>query len=125
MFKTTVSDGAAITVQSRKHTYNYAIDNSLPNPLEATYAALVGCAGVYALKASKKINKSINGVEIEGKLVVKPDNPAMPQKWITTVHFPDGWSTEEKSYIMKEIKNCAVKELILNGANIEFIDEII
>ncbi len=125
MYKTTLNNSSQIDVQSRKHTYGFSIDQSRPNPLEATYAALVGCAGVYALKAAKKINKSAEGLQIEGKLVVKPENPIIPQKWITTVQFPENWNNEEKSVVMKEIKNCAVKDLILHGADIEFIEEII
>ena len=64
MFNVTLSNDARIEVRAPRHSYVYATDGSLPNPLESTYAALAGCAGVYARKdaflaAPKK--KAANG----------------------------------------------------------------
>lgn len=123
MFKLEMSDSNQITVQTRKYTYNYSIDGSLANPLEATYAALAGCAGVYTLKAAKKMGKSAEGIQINCKSVIKPENPSLPTKWITEVTFPEGWNLEEKKIILSAIKNCAVKDLIQNGSNIDFVTE--
>lgn len=123
MFKLEMKDSNQIQVQSRKHNYTYSIDGSLANPLEATYAALAGCAGVYTLKSAKKMGKSVEGIEIHCKSLVKPENPSLPAKWITDVTFPPGWSHEEKSEILAAIKNCAVKELIQKGQLIDFVTQ--
>lgn len=125
MYTTTLNDTSFIDVKSRKHSFHYATDHSLANPLEAAYASLVGCAGVYTLKAAKKLAKSVEGIKIEGKLILKPENPSVPQKWITTVQFPEDWTVEEKIMILNEIKKCAVKELIQKGSQIEFLEEIL
>ncbi|MBL7543275.1 MAG: OsmC family protein [Bdellovibrionaceae bacterium] len=123
MFKLEMTDSNQIVVQARKYTYNYSIDGSLANPLEATYAALAGCAGVYVLKAAKKLGKSVVGIQIQCKSVIKPENPNLAAKWITEVYFPQGWHSEEKANLLAAIKNCAVKELIQNGSHIDFITE--
>lgn len=123
MFKLEMKDSNQIQVQSRKYNYTYSIDGSLANPLEATYAALAGCAGVYTLKAAKKMNKSVEGIEIHCKSIVKPENPSIPAKWITEITFPNTWSEEEKSQILTAVKTCAVKELIQKGQQIDFVTQ--
>ncbi|MCB0368798.1 MAG: OsmC family protein [Bdellovibrionales bacterium] len=121
MFKVQIDDTNEIQVQTRKFNYKYAIDGSLANPLEATYAALAGCAGVYALKAARKLQKPATGIEIHCKSVVKPDNPGLPAKWVTEITFPDNWTDEEQSKILSSIKECAVKELLQHGQHIDFV----
>ncbi|MBN8536835.1 MAG: hypothetical protein J0M15_07260 [Deltaproteobacteria bacterium] len=123
MFSIEMNDSNQIQVQSRKFQYTYSVDGTLANPLEATYAALSGCAGVYALKASRKIGKSTIGMKINCKSVVKPENPSLPAKWMTEVSFPQGWNQEEKSIVLSAIKECAVKELINKGHQIDFVTE--
>lgn len=116
-----MSDQNQITVTSKKFNYVYSVDGSLPNPLEATFAALSGCAGVYTLKACKKLNKSAEGISIECKPIVKPDNPSFPTSWITEIHFPQGWEEHEKTTVNEAVKKCAVKELIQMGSQIQFV----
>ncbi|GIL21262.1 MAG: hypothetical protein BroJett041_23760 [Candidatus Jettenia caeni] len=121
MFSLTLTDTQKIDVQSRKHTYNYAMDGSLPNPLEATYAALAACAGVYTHKAAKKLNKSVAGIQIECKSVVSSANPLIPAKWVTEITFTAEWNQEEKQAVIDSVAMCAVKELIAHGQSIEFV----
>lgn len=123
MFKIEMNDTNRIKVQTRKFEYDYAVDGTLANPLEATYAALAACAGVYTLKAAKKLGKSTMGIEIHCKSVIKPENPTLPAKWLTEITFPDGWSDSEQSLILAAVKDCAVKELIQKGSQIEFVTQ--
>jgi uncharacterized OsmC-like protein len=120
MFSLELTDSTHIEVKSRKHSFHYAIDGSLANPLEATYAALAGCAGVYTLKACKKLKLDPSGIKISGKPFLDKINPMLLSKWISEVSFPDGWNEEDKKHVLSEIENCAVKELIKNGLDIEF-----
>ncbi|MDG0816693.1 OsmC family protein [Bdellovibrio svalbardensis] len=110
-------------MKSRKFTFHYATDGSKENPLEATYAALAGCAGVYALKACKKKDLSALGIKISGKPYLDKTNPSMITKWVTEVQFPTGWKQEDKEFVMAEIQKCAVKEMIAKGQQVEFVTE--
>ncbi|WP_415062601.1 OsmC family protein [Bdellovibrio sp.] len=112
-----------IFVKSKNHSYTYAVDGSLPNPLEATYAALAGCAGVYALKVCKKLAKSPEGIKITCRPVNRADNPLTLSKWTTVIEFPEGWSEEEQNLVLAEVQKCAVKELISTGSQIQFVTE--
>lgn len=123
MFNLEITELAHLEVKSRKHTFHYATDGSKENPLEATYAALAGCAGVYALKACKKLNLSPVGIKIEGKPYLDKANPLMLMKWVTTVQFPEGWADQNKKVVLEEIQHCAVKEMMARGAQIEFLVE--
>ena len=123
MYTLFLNDSPVINVQGRKHQYNFATDGSLPNPLDMAYATLAGCAGVYAKKACKKLEKSAEGIQILGKIVAKPENPSQVQKWVATVQFPSGWQEQEKQMVLDEIQHCAVKELIKNGQDIVFLTE--
>jgi len=121
MFSVQVTDQADIVVQGRKHQFFYASDGSKPNPLEAAYATLVGCAAVYTKKACKKLNKSAEGIKISGRVVAKPEQPSKVQKWMTDVLFPSGWNPDEKALVLEEIQHCAVKELLRQGHEISFV----
>ena len=123
MFNLELTDSVHIEVKTRKHSYHYAIDGSKPNPLEATYAALAGCAGVYTLKACKKLNLDPTGIKISGKPFLDKANPMVLSKWISTVAFPLQWTETNKAFVLNEISQCAVKELIQNGLDIEFSTE--
>lgn len=123
MFKIEMNDTNKIKVKTRKFEYDYAVDGSLANPLEATYAALAACAGVYTLKAAKKLGKSTLGIEIHCKSVIKPENPTLPAKWLTEITFPEDWNESEQALILSAVKDCAVKELIQKGAQIEFVTQ--
>ena len=123
MYNLEVSDDKHLEVKSRKFNFHYAIDGSKENPIEATYAALAGCAGVYAIKACKKMHLSPIGIKIAGKPYMDRMNPLMLAKWMTTISFPEGWSEENKQVIISEIQKCAVKEMISKGFEIEFVTE--
>lgn len=123
MYDLEVTNATSIEVKSKKFTFNYAIDGSKENPLEATYAALAGCAGVYALKACKKMNISPLGIKISGRPYMDRTNPSMITKWVTAISFPADWNEDNKNFVIAEIQKCAVKEMISKGSTIEFATE--
>ena len=51
MYKTTLKAGPSIDISYRSFTFQYAINGEAPNPLEAMYASIAGCAGVFTLFA--------------------------------------------------------------------------
>lgn len=121
MYQLALNDSNQIQVHYKNHIVNYGLDGSLPNPLEATYAALAGCAGVYARKACKALDISADGIEISCKPVVRSGNLLVPARFLTEVCFPDRITSTQRQRILDEIEQCAVKQLIHNGANIEFV----
>lgn len=120
MYNLTLSDGAAIDVTYRTHTFKFSIDNTCPNPLEAFYGALAGCAGVYAKKACKTLGISDAGIAINLRPIVKAGNPLIPEKIITTVTFPAHFDANSRAAILESISCCAVKEVVKIGADIQF-----
>lgn len=120
MFHIQLEDSPQIQVHSRRHNYVYAIDGSKENPLEATFAALAGCAGVYALKYCKKHQLSAIGIKIQGKPYLDKTNPNMITKWVTEIEFPHHIDLHHQENILNEIDQCAVKYLIQNGSDIVF-----
>ena len=123
MYRLELNDSNQIDVLYKKHTLSYGVDGSLPNPLEATYAALAGCAGVYSRKACKKFGISADGIEINCKPVVRNGNPLFLSRFITEVRFPERITPVQREDILEEIGHCAVKLLIHDGANIEFVTQ--
>jgi uncharacterized OsmC-like protein len=121
MYQLSVTDDNQLHVQYKNHTISYGVDGSLPNPLEATYAALAGCAGVYARKACKALGISAEGIAISCKPVVRQGNMLIPARFVTEVSFPERITAEQRLRILDEITQCAVKQLIHNGAQIEFV----
>ncbi|HEX5338167.1 MAG TPA: OsmC family protein [Gallionella sp.] len=121
MYQLSLTDANQIHVQYKNHTISYGLDGSLPNPLEATYAALAGCAGVYSRKACKAMGISAEGIEINCKPVVRQGNMLIPARFVTEVGFPERISAEQRQRILAEISECAVKRLIHDGAQIEFV----
>lgn len=121
MYQFVLDDSKQIHVRYKNHTISYGMDGSLPNPLEATYAALAGCAGVYSHKACKSLGISAEGIEINCKPVVRTGNLLVPQRFVTEVSFPERITAAQRERILEEIKHCAVKELIHAGASIEFV----
>lgn len=120
MFHVQLQNGPQIAVVGRKHTITYANDGSLPNPLEATYAALAGCAGVYAKKACRELGIDDAGIEIELKVVAQPERPLLPSRIVTQLAFPERFSAEQKQAVIGSIEKCAVKALMQQGERIEF-----
>lgn len=121
MYQLALDDSNQIHVQYKKHVISYGLDGSLPNPLEATYAALAGCAGVYSRKACKALAISAEGIEINCKPVVNSGNPLVPKRFVTEVQFPERFTATERQRVLEEVSHCAVKELIHGGADVEFV----
>jgi uncharacterized OsmC-like protein len=120
MFNLVLAPGARIDVTAPKHSYAYATDGSLPNPLESTYAALAGCAGVYAKKACRELGIDDAGIAISMKIVARPDRPLLPSRFVTTVQFPERFDGDQRAAVRASIAKCAVKAIIEHGAEIEF-----
>jgi uncharacterized OsmC-like protein len=120
MFNVMLTTGPRIDVKGRAHTISYATDGSLPNPLEATYAAIAGCAGVYARKACRELGLDDSGIAIELKVVAQPDKPLMPSRIVTVLQFPDRFTPEQRAAIIESVNKCAVKAMIQRGDRIEF-----
>lgn len=120
MYDIKLNDSDTIEVKTRKHNYFYSTNGSLPNPLEATYAALTGCAAVYLKKAATKMQKSVVGIEIKCRSLIQPQNPMIPTKWMTQINFTPDWSESERTQAIEMVGQCAVKELISKGYDIEF-----
>ncbi len=120
MYSLELNGGEQISVGHRNHVSTYAMDGSLPNPLEAFYAALAGCAGVYAHKACKKLDLDSNGITISCRPVAPPGNPLALKRFKTTVSFPERFSEDQRTVILQSIAHCAVKEIVQAGSLIEF-----
>lgn len=123
MYNLNLDGGPLLHVAYRNHTLSYSTNGSLPNPLEATYAALAGCAGVYALKACKTLGISAEGIGISLKPVANANHPLLPTRVVTAVTFPAHVTPEQRQAIRDSIQKCAVKELIRLGSDIEFSTE--
>ena len=121
MYNTTVDNTPHIEVKAGKHSVGYALDGSLMNPLEAFYASLAACAAVFTKKACKGLGISAEGIQISCKPFAGPGGPLTLGKYKTDVRFPEGFSAEQKAAIMDSISHCAVKEVVKEGASIEFI----
>ena len=121
MYQLDLNDSNRIDVIYKKHIISYGLDGSLPNPLEATYAALAGCAGVYSRKACKKMGISAEGIRINCKPVVQSVNALIPTRFVTEMEFPEHITPPQRQLIIEEVAQCAVKQLIHDGANIEFV----
>lgn len=123
MYTTTLTDSSHIRVASAKYQFDYSIDGSLPNPLEATIAAINACAGVYALKACKGLGISPAGIG----LTTTPKKEAH-SSWnifgingfVTEIQWPAHISDEHKAIIKNAISECAVKDLIKHGSEVAF-----
>lgn len=120
MFKTTIDNTPLIHVTAGKFTADYALDGSLMNPLEAFYAALAGCAAVYAKKACKPLGVSAGGIEIVCKPFAGAGGPLTLSKFKTEVKFPADFPVEHKAAVLEAISHCAVKEVVQDGPAIQF-----
>lgn len=120
MFTVNVDATPIIQVSTAKHQVSYAVDGSLMNPLEAFYATLAGCAAVFAKKACKELGISPEGIQIECKPYAGPGGPLTLARFKTLVKFPAGFDAEQKAKVLDAITHCAVKDIVVGGANIEF-----
>ena len=120
MYKTVVDNTPLIKVNSAKHEANYSVNGSLVNSLEAFYAALAACAAVYAKKACKELGIPAAGIEIDCKPFSGPGGPLTLARFKSDVSFPEHFTAEQKARILESIAHCAVKEIVIGGAAIEF-----
>ena len=71
-------------------------------------------------KRCKALGISAEGIEIACKPFAGPGGPLTLAKFKTEVRFPAGFTPEQKDAVMKSITECAVKEVVKDGANIDF-----
>lgn len=120
MYSVAVQSSPVITVAAGKHHATYAVDGSEMNPLEAFYAALAGCAAVFAKKACKEAGISPDGIHISCKPFAGPGGPLTLSKFKTEVHFPEQFTAEQKARVLDAITHCAVKKIVETGPEIGF-----
>jgi len=120
MYSVNVDSSPVIQVNGGKHQVSYAINGSLMNPLEAFYATLAGCAGVFAKKACKELGISPDGIAISCKPFAGPGGPLTLSKFKTEVSFPAHINAEQQVAILEAISHCAVKDIVQNGQDIDF-----
>jgi uncharacterized OsmC-like protein len=120
MYSTVVDNSPLIKVSSSKHEASYAVNGTLMNPLEAVYASLAGCAAVYAKKACKELGIPATGIEIGCKPFAGPGGPLTLSRFKTEVRFPAQFTAEQKTAVLDSIAHCAVKEIVIDGGDIEF-----
>lgn len=120
MYSVSVDDSRVISVSSGRHEVKYASDGSLINPLEAFYAALAGCAAVFAKKACKDLGLSAQGIWIGCKPFAGSGGPLTLARFKTEVRFPDGFSPAQKEAVLEAIRQCAVKKIVEAGASVNF-----
>lgn len=120
MYSVTVANSPVITVAGGRHAATYAVDGSHMNPLEAFYAALAGCAAVYAKKACKELGISADGIRIDCKPFAGTGGPLSLAKFKTEVRFPPEFSPEQRAKVLQAISQCAVKKIVEGGSDIGF-----
>ena len=120
MYATVVDNTPVIVVKGSKHEVTYSVNGSAMNPLEAFYASLAACAAVYAKKSCKELGVPAAGIEIGCKPFAGPGGPLTLAKFKTEVRFPEHFTAEQKGKILESIAHCAVKEVVMDGASIEF-----
>ena len=120
MYASVADNTPLIKVTSGKHEASYALDGSLMNPLEAFYASLAACAIVFAKKACKSLGIKPEGIAVECKPFAGPGGPLTLSKFKTEVRFPAEFTAEQKAAILDSIAHCAVKEIVIDGASIDF-----
>lgn len=120
MYSTVVDNTPLIHVNAGKHAADYAVNGSLMNPLEAFYASLAACAAVFAKKSCKELGVPAAGIEINCKPFAGPGGPLTLSKFKTEVRFPEQFTAEQKAAILASIAHCAVKDIVQDGAAIEF-----
>jgi uncharacterized OsmC-like protein len=121
MYKTLVDNTPLIKVNTSKFEAHYAVNGSLMNPLEAFYASLAACAAVFAKKTCKSLGIPAEGIDINCTPYAGPGGPLTLAKFKTEVKFPAHFTVEQKAEILDSIALCAVKEVVKDGPNIEFL----
>jgi hypothetical protein len=75
---------------------------------------------VYAKKACKSLGIKAGGIEISCKPFAGPGGPLTLAKFKTEVRFPEAFTPDQKSAILESITHCAVKDIVVAGAAIDF-----
>ena len=120
MYATVVDNTPLIKVTSARHEASYAVNGALMNPLEAFYASLAGCAAVYAKKACQELGIPAAGIAIDCQPFAGPGGPLTLARFRSEVRFPAHFSAEQKARVLDSIAHCAVKNIVIDGANIDF-----
>lgn len=120
MYTILIDDSPRIQVDSARHRASYAVDGSLMNPLEAFYAALAGCAAVFAKKACTELGISAEGIEIRCQPYAGAGGPLSLGRFRTEIAFPPQFTAGQRSAVLDGIAHCAVKEIVRDGADIDF-----
>lgn len=120
MYQVLVDDGATIHVQARSKAMAFAADGSAMNPLEGFYACLAGCAAVYVKKACKELGVSAAGIRIHCRPRAGKAGPLGLERFDTELSFPDRFPLAYKAAVIDSVMHCAVKEVVQNGAAVEF-----
>ncbi len=121
MFSIVVDNSPVIKVSGARHEVNFGMDGSFMNPLEGFYATLAACAAVYAKKACQEIGVSAEGMEIGCKPFVGTGGPLSLARFKTEIRFPAHFTDDQKSRVLASVEQCAVKKIVQNGTNIDFL----
>ncbi len=119
--KCTLRPGPVIVVGLKNHNVAFAMDGSLPNPLESVYGCITGCAAVFAKKACRELGISEDGIGIDLKVIADPKNPGAIGKVAIHFTFPSDIDQESRHAILASVENCPVKALIEQGGSIGFV----
>ena len=83
-------------------------------------AALAACAAVYTKKACKELGISAEGIVIDCKPFTGTGGPLTLAKFRSEVRFPAHFTAEQKAAVLESVAHCAVKEIVKDGAGIDF-----
>lgn len=119
--KTLLKPGPVIVVGLKNHNVAFAMDGTLPNPLESVYGCITGCAAVYAKKACQDLGISEDGIGIDLKVIADPNLPGAIGKVAIHFSFPASIAAEHRQVILDSVEKCPVKALIEQGGSIEFV----
>ena len=96
MYSVSVQESPVINVKAGRHEAVHAVDGSAMNLLEAFYAALAGCAAVFAKKACKELGISPLASTSTASPSPAPGGPLTLSKFKTEVRFPEHFSAEQR-----------------------------
>lgn len=116
MFTLSLTDSPRLAARDRRgRNYVWATDGSLPNPLEATLAAVAGCAGVFAQKACHAQGVSAEGIEIGVRPRSQPGNPLAITAIEIDVLLPAALDTAQRAAVLASVEDCPVKAMLQAG----------
>ena len=75
---------------------------------------------MYAKKACKGLGIKAGGIEISCKPFAGAGGPLTLAKFKTEVRFPAEFTADQKSAILESIAHCAVKDIVVDGPDIDF-----